>query len=551
MKKIIIAFLTLLISTTVFARISSNPASVEEYIIPLKEMGLNPRSVISFRELVGDTIYFNAFYNLSDEHYDFMLLTPDTVWVKPNKKKAVEGKHYYLLHCYKASYEIDKKNVYLYDYTIGSKICSNDQSLLFRVDKYEGDSLLFITDLNTQQQIYFNPSKLNYKLFISSKKLNDYYAPLLHYTYYTYQKLNKISKKFKRHEINTIEPYITYTGQVKLNTDIIVDGTFSTFDKYVADSLAEVKYWEEYNRPRYVDYVVYNTEIKFDSTKFGDIFLNNVDGHPYILLKSKSALISQAVVDGKMQDPELIPADKLLVFVDCETIRDEEYFVVGRNGRFFYIKAKNNVDLDYTLELTDGPSEFHNSDKIDKFRKSSDQVKKAYTEYAKSLVYGAFKTKIDNVLPRCKSMNSKGLFITDFYVTEEYYSTGLKFSLINLSKKKIKYIVITTKGLNAVDDLIETKTVRCIGPIEPGENAEYEFEHVWWTDLVDSHDPVSMVITYMDGTTMTLKQKDIDACWDDDDFEADRESLNQHLKFKTGVMNATTNKIEPYPTLPF
>ena len=133
-------------------------------------------------------------------------------------------------------------------------------------------------------------------------------------------------------------------------------------------------------------------------------------------------------------------------------------------------------------------------------------------------------------------------------LTEDYYSTGLNFSLINKSKRTIKYIALTTKGLNAVKDPIESKTARGIGPIEPEEAATYEFENIWWTDLVEFHKPVSLVITYMDGSTKTLNAKDIESCWLDDVGEIYEllENATPPEGLKRGFYDPTTGRKEEY-----
>ena len=59
---------------------------------------------------------------------------------------------------------------------------------------------------------------------------------------------------------------------------------------------------------------------------------------------------------------------------------------------------------------------------------------------------------------------------------------------------------------NAVDDPVypmyggATITNKCIGPIEYEQFVDYDFEYVWFTDIVDYVKMKSMVVEYKDGT---------------------------------------------------
>ncbi len=98
----------------------------------------------------------------------------------------------------------------------------------------------------------------------------------------------------------------------------------------------------------------------------------------------------------------------------------------------------------------------------------------------------------------------KGLIIYDreIYDTSEYSEgTGFKVSIINTSNKIIKYISFAVIGYNPVNDMVRgTPIVRGVGPIKPWALSEYNWEYMWFTDLVQTHKIKQVKIQYMDGS---------------------------------------------------
>ena len=91
------------------------------------------------------------------------------------------------------------------------------------------------------------------------------------------------------------------------------------------------------------------------------------------------------------------------------------------------------------------------------------------------------------------------------------------FSIIFQSSKSfkfiiwetIKYITINLVGYNAVDDAVSSRgkytlSPKCVGPIEPEDAGSYDFEYLWFTDLVEYAKIKSIVVQYTNGTTKTI-----------------------------------------------
>lgn len=545
MKRGIILVVVVMMMLPVFGRISSAPQPAKKYANVITGLGLSCPEFVSFRTLVGDTICFRTYTAKDgDTFFGIEYVTPDTIWIKQKKKKPVEGKHYYLLHSYGASYELDGKNVTLYDYTKCYQICDEENGVAFRIDEYIGDSVMRATEIKSQRQIVFNPNKLHHYLFMRSAKYDRYYQQLLRKSYYTFQQLSGVKKQYTKHVVREIEPYIDYQGRLLLNTDINSQHTFATHEQYVADSIAEAKFEEEFNRPHELNYFVDRNVTSLDTAIKESMKDYNTTG----LLKSRRATIGQTVTAGKIEMDAILPDDEFFWFVGIDSICGKEFIIGGRNGKYFYI-APDEVTIDW--KETDSEGTVHdytqNSRLLNVYRGLTPEQKHAYTEWMKNALYTIYEDMITPLQQSVKQATAKGLIITELRPRTDYYSTGLDFSLINKSSKTIKYLVLTTKGLNAVDDLISTETVRGIGPIEPGEPGTYEFKNVWWTDLVASHKPISLVITYMDGSTKTLNSKDIDACWLEDDALDTLEILAEPKGLKCGLYDPKTGKKESYP----
>lgn len=104
-----------------------------------------------------------------------------------------------------------------------------------------------------------------------------------------------------------------------------------------------------------------------------------------------------------------------------------------------------------------------------------------------------------------------GLGFVKYNATSGYSSTGASFKIFNPSKKTIKYIWFTVAGENAVEDLVKLSsgsyytTLKGIGPIESNGFGSWEFEHVWFTDIIEYLRISNIKIQYMDESVRTVK----------------------------------------------
>lgn len=95
------------------------------------------------------------------------------------------------------------------------------------------------------------------------------------------------------------------------------------------------------------------------------------------------------------------------------------------------------------------------------------------------------------------------------YPTKYSYAADVSFSVMNPTRKKIKYVWFTLAAFDAVDGRLSSfgktsVTVKGIGPIEPFETTAYEFEDVFASKVIDRMEIQSVKVQYFDGTYKTI-----------------------------------------------
>lgn len=181
---------------------------------------------------------------------------------------------------------------------------------------------------------------------------------------------------------------------------------------------------------------------------------------------------------------------------------------------FFEIIFKNKV---YYIEREKLVTESSYFEQIKNFSPEQSNSFKEYAIYAGKVLY---LDKMEKAIAFLESCKSKGLVILDwsFYDESEYTDgTSVKFKVYNPTQKTIKYLWFTVVGYNPVGDKIIDRrkgtsniTVKAVGPIAKDESGLYEFDYVWFTDLVETMKIISIKVQYMDNTIKTITNvKDI------------------------------------------
>ena len=174
------------------------------------------------------------------------------------------------------------------------------------------------------------------------------------------------------------------------------------------------------------------------------------------------------------------------------------------NSYFIYKEDLSLVDNQYNFELLLKDS-ILKTDSFKKYNISNSDLDRVELEIEN------IKLKLDvyKFIDLCRP---KGLVvISNSVFNESEYTDGKSFSfeVINLSKKKIKYITFNVIGYNAVDDKVidrgkYLKSIKGVGPINYDDKAYYSFKYVWLTDLVEYTKVVNIKIEYMDGSSKII-----------------------------------------------
>lgn len=107
---------------------------------------------------------------------------------------------------------------------------------------------------------------------------------------------------------------------------------------------------------------------------------------------------------------------------------------------------------------------------------------------------------------RNEIISKGGVFISQFDVDQgEYDETSVTLGVINLSKKRVKYVSFVLQAINPVSDPIGSlKTVRGVGFIETDDIGVFEFENIWYESTLESVKIIKMKIEFEDGTVKTI-----------------------------------------------
>jgi len=190
---------------------------------------------------------------------------------------------------------------------------------------------------------------------------------------------------------------------------------------------------------------------------------------------------------------EILPKNSIVVITGAHMYSTNfSYYQIAYRGRLLYV-YRDHVTFD------DNTSEFYKS-LLNADTKILDSLKARGIRLSKLYF---LKDKL-RALKFIESCQKKGLLIakrTIYDESEVTNGTGFNIDIVNLSKKTIKYITFSIQGYNAVNDKVSAiKELKGIGPIEENQPSSYNFEYVWFTDIVTDFKLVSIKIQYMDGT---------------------------------------------------
>lgn len=182
-------------------------------------------------------------------------------------------------------------------------------------------------------------------------------------------------------------------------------------------------------------------------------------------------------------------------------LNPESFFEIIYKNKKYFIQKDNllfSKDVDYFSEISNLSEE-----QLNNFKKNADM--------AALIVHSQNLKESLTFLENCKT---KGLAILhwNIYDESEYTDgTSLEIEFYNPTNKTIKYITTTIVGYNPVGDKVFNSMkqsyncqVKSVGPIEPESSGTYNFDYVWFTDIVETAKIISISVQYMDGTIKNI-----------------------------------------------
>jgi len=172
----------------------------------------------------------------------------------------------------------------------------------------------------------------------------------------------------------------------------------------------------------------------------------------------------------------------------------------------YIIETKIKSDGNIYVKITDSSKYISESDLIDIYNKENEIKLKNEIEYFKNI-----ELKGKDLI---KKYSNYGLAIFDYEAfdnSEFTEGTGFRVNVFNPTKKTIKYININFIGINPVNDKVinkyknsYTNNVRAVGPLKSMESGYYEWDYVWFTDIVETIKITSINVQFMDGTIKSI-----------------------------------------------
>lgn len=237
-------------------------------------------------------------------------------------------------------------------------------------------------------------------------------------------------------------------------------------------------------------------EDKYDASNTSPVLAIGMKNHPLI-----SSNIPHSPCKGnKTSDLDSTTMFMILDQHECQRDGEEEpvifYEALLPNGTKAFIDSSdvyaNDKDIDRLIEMSD--------DDLKELLKNSKKFLPRLREGNKDRKYeSTFQDRI--------KMHGLALLKNSIFDVSDYTDgTGYEVAVANMSKSKtIKYVTFALVGYNSVGDPVKSRkgnviTLKGIGPIEPDGVGSYNWDYVWFTDVVQSHKLKSITVQYMDGS---------------------------------------------------
>ena len=439
----------------------------------------------------------------------FMNLIPDTVWINKPKKNPKINKDYTIMPYYHGEGYYDEKAYYDNDkrYTPENYV----NNVTFFVDSvcvtsYEPCYIYLTNVTNNERLIWAFKKDTGYDITVMSQSLGEKIMPPQTVLY----KSN--SSSYSDPKLKDVKPcrvtksmweatFDSYSFSPKLSIYISSESGETEIYKYDKSD-----YSRTYITPKYLAIVDYENLVEeekdFELNTITDLTAIKYD-FPFSFrtiwgLTNSSSIVYQKKC-GKSSYSDIkgyMDKDTHIRIAGKQAIHGKDYYIATCYGKCFYIPVS-----DVTMEDEDKA-------KLDSLMSSTKEVQEKFFEVTKGFELYQYSQDMKKILNEFDSFKKYGLSVVEWRVYDESEytdGTGIRFTFYNPTSSMIKYITITFVGYNAVDDPVgRAITKKCIGPIEPDESADYEFEYTWFTDIVEYAKIRSIKVDYKNGTSKTI-----------------------------------------------
>lgn len=507
MRNVLLLVVSLIMSVNAFGYEQIVDSKWDELLTSKSMSNINDYTYV-LEKLKGETITFKIDYWESEKLQCFLNVEPDTVWIKKPKKNPQLNKDYKLMPYYHGIGEYDEKAYYQKDkrYT-PAEVMTNTSFYVDSVFKsYQEPCLVLLTNLQNNEKLVWAVSSGNRNGItvmsesLGSKMINE--GTVLYKNFassYSTPKAHEFSpysvqKAIFKWEISRYSFYPKLDIYLRGNGETLV----YTYDK--------AEYKRSYSTPKYLaqtDYDIIvdgekdfelNTIVDFKTIKYDFPFsFRTIWGET----KTSSSVYQKICGKNSYSDIRGYLGDETYIRIaGKQSIHGIDYYIATCYGKCFYIPV-SNVSLK-TEEIA----------KLDSLLNSPKEAQEMFFEVTKGFELYQYTQDTKKILGEFDSFKKYGLSIVKWSVYDESdYTdgTGIRFTFYNPTKSMIKYITITFVGYNAVDDPVgRALTKKCIGPIEPDESGEYQFEYAWFTDIVEYAKIRSIKVDYKNGTSKTI-----------------------------------------------
>lgn len=425
-------------------------------------------------------------------------LLPCTYVMKEGKLKLAqkEKKTKYVIN--QKSYTVSNE---MYVFKKENYLVLNGTSEMFFLKESDGPLFLsFIKNESYWKDYIANLNKSYLYLDIEKgKELHKYDETIC------YDKLSRIKWKtysFQENGVNLIANEVTEQGIVMRNDIVVSLDQFNSLKDFVFIHKDKIgSYVEKYEsrlalekRNNEIQDSLYNRKLRLAIAKKDMVFGEEgketyVDEGDTIAIYCYKDTIDKFV--GRFRYANILLKDEDIKFVDYEY------------SSATYNYTPHSVDKEYLKSIGDkGVSErFAVAFEYDTLKTE------VYVSKLKNDIK-AYKDKISN-------LKSKQIFITEASYNYDDEQFGMDYTIFNCFSKTIKYVAITLTCYNNVGDVQRdyfgraAKTIRGIGPIEPGRSGSYSWEKIFWDeyDVIKKCVITSIVFTFTDGTKKSFSGK--------------------------------------------